>query len=85
MTTEGEKILDRPLHVQTPLLRSRKLSNKAGCSVWLKLDNVQNSGSFKVRGLGYHCQKVSLSTRVGATCPMSVCFVRWYGMVALSW
>ena len=59
MATETEKALERPLHIQTPLLRSRKLSDKAGCSVWLKLDNVQNSGSFKVRGLGYHCQKVS--------------------------
>lgn len=56
----NEGPLDRPLHVQTPLLKSRKLSEVAGCSVWLKLDNVQNSGSFKVRGLGYHCQKVFL-------------------------
>lgn len=58
--TGGGPGLDRPLHLQTPLLKSRKLSNKAGCSVWLKLDNVQNSGSFKVRGLGYHCQKVCM-------------------------
>lgn len=48
----------RPLHVQTPLLRSENLSKRVGCSVWLKLDNLQNSGSFKVRGVGYHCQQV---------------------------
>ena len=53
-----ERPLERPLHVQTPLLKSKKLSDKAGCSVWLKLENVQNSGSFKARGLGYLSQKV---------------------------
>ena len=47
-----------PLHIVTPLLKSRKLSDKVGCSVWLKLENVQTSGSFKSRGLGRLCQKV---------------------------
>ena len=47
------------LHVVTPLLKSKKLSDKVGASVWLKLENVQNSGSFKIRGLGHFCQKVS--------------------------
>ena len=51
-------VLDHPLHVQTPLLKSKKLSDKVGSNVWLKLDNVQNSGSFKIRGIGYLCQKV---------------------------
>lgn len=49
---------DRPLHITTPLLRSRKLSEKVGASVWLKMENVQNSGSFKARGIGLLCQKV---------------------------
>ena len=56
----GLTVAVKPLHLETPLLRSRKLSEKAGASVWLKLENVQNSGSFKVRGLGLLAQKVSV-------------------------
>ena len=48
----------RQLYVETPLLKSRKLSDRQGCNVWLNLENVQNSGSFKARGLGYLCNKV---------------------------
>ena len=48
----------RQLYVETPLLKSRKLSDRQGCNVWLKLENVQNSGSFKARGLGHLCNKV---------------------------
>ena len=51
--------LSRPLHIETPLLRSRKLSEHLGSSVWLKMETMQNSGSFKVRGIGHLCQKVS--------------------------
>ena len=50
--------LSRPLHIETPLLRSRKLSEHLGGSVWLKMETMQNSGSFKVRGIGHLCQKV---------------------------
>ena len=46
------------LHIETPLLKSRKLSDRIGANVWLKLENVQNSGSFKARGLGNMCKKV---------------------------
>ncbi len=48
----------QPLHLETPLLKSRKLSEKVHANVWLKLENCQNSGSFKVRGLGLLAQKV---------------------------
>ena len=48
-----------PLYLETPLLKSRKLSKKMSSNVWLKLENCQNSGSFKVRGLGNMAQKVS--------------------------
>lgn len=44
------------LHVQTPLIESRPLSAVAGRSVWLKLDALQPSGSFKLRGIGYACE-----------------------------
>jgi len=41
-----------PLHIQTPLVESRRLSAITGRSVWLKLDALQPSGSFKLRGIG---------------------------------
>jgi L-serine/L-threonine ammonia-lyase len=47
----------RPLHIETPLLESRALSILSGQSVWLKLDALQPSGSFKIRGIGYACQE----------------------------
>ncbi|KAF5864322.1 hypothetical protein ETB97_008100 [Aspergillus alliaceus] len=38
--------------VQTPLVESASLSRAAGCRVFLKLENVQPSGSFKSRAMG---------------------------------
>ncbi|KAK7179993.1 hypothetical protein DPSP01_009841 [Paraphaeosphaeria sporulosa] len=37
---------------ETPLNRSTLLSKHAGCQVYLKLENLQPSGSFKSRGIG---------------------------------
>lgn len=34
----------------TPLVYNRWLSEKYGCEVWLKLENMQPIGSFKIRG-----------------------------------
>ena len=45
-----------PLHIRTPLLESRPLSALAGVEVRLKLECVQPTGSFKIRGLGLACQ-----------------------------
>lgn len=45
-----------PLHVDTPLLESLPLSLSAGRGVWLKLDALQPSGSFKLRGIGHACE-----------------------------
>lgn len=56
---QKQAALDYPIHLETPLLRSNKLSEKVGCSVWLKIEALQNSGSFKDRGLGHMCQKVN--------------------------
>lgn len=44
------------LHIDTPLVESRPLSVLAGRSVWLKLDALQPSGSFKIRGIGHACK-----------------------------
>lgn len=35
---------------RTPLLSSRALSRRSGLDVWLKAENLQKTGSFKVRG-----------------------------------
>jgi threonine dehydratase len=44
----GERIA--PLATKTPLLPSRLLSERAGTSVYLKLESLQETGSFKIRG-----------------------------------
>lgn len=44
-----------PLHIETPLIQSRRLSVLAGRSIWLKLDALQPPGSFKIRGIGHAC------------------------------
>ena len=40
----------RPFIRETPLLRSAWLSRESGCEVYLKLENLQHTGSFKLRG-----------------------------------
>jgi threonine dehydratase len=40
----------RQLVRQTPLDRSLQLSELTGCDVWLKLEHLQYTGSFKLRG-----------------------------------
>lgn len=44
------------LHIETPLVESCALSAITGSSVWLKLEALQPSGSFKIRGIGYACE-----------------------------
>lgn len=44
------------LHIETPLVESRPMSELAGRSVWLKLDALQPPGSFKIRGIGHACE-----------------------------
>jgi len=43
------------MHVKSPLVRSDVLSKKLGREVLLKLDSIQPSGSFKLRGHGFLC------------------------------
>ena len=35
---------------KTPLIKSERLSNKTGSHIYLKLESIQNTGSFKIRG-----------------------------------
>ncbi|XP_042524960.1 serine dehydratase-like [Dipodomys spectabilis] len=48
-----------PFHVTTPLLESWALSQLAGTAVFLKCENVQPAGSFKIRGIGHFCQEMA--------------------------
>ena len=45
------------LHVRTPTYLSSALSRASGRTVWLKLESLQPSGSFKLRGIGLACQE----------------------------
>jgi L-serine/L-threonine ammonia-lyase len=53
----------KPLHIETPTVDSFPLSVKAGRPVRLKLEALQPSGSFKLRGVGFACQE---HARLGA-------------------
>ncbi len=39
-----------PIATRTPLILSDPLSDQLGCRVWLKLENLQKTGSYKIRG-----------------------------------
>ncbi len=42
---------------RTPLIKSETISNLAGANVWLKLESLQKTGSFKVRGAYFAINK----------------------------
>jgi L-serine/L-threonine ammonia-lyase len=46
-----------PLHIDTPLLRAPPELVGAGRTVWLKMDALQPSGSFKMRGVSHLVQQ----------------------------
>ncbi|NXU16240.1 SDSL protein, partial [Pardalotus punctatus] len=48
----------KPFHVVSPVLESLPLSKAVGTKIFMKLENVQPSGSFKIRGIGHLCQDV---------------------------
>jgi L-serine/L-threonine ammonia-lyase len=43
------------MFIETPLLESRALSERLGKSVWLKMEAMQPTGSFKARGISHAC------------------------------
>ncbi len=49
---------------RTPLIRSETLSGIAGANVWLKLEALQKTGSFKVRGAYFAINNIA--NRLGA-------------------
>ncbi|MFC5513349.1 pyridoxal-phosphate dependent enzyme [Massilia jejuensis] len=44
------------LHIVTPLLASTAFPARPGARVWLKMEALQPSGSFKLRGIGHACE-----------------------------
>jgi L-serine/L-threonine ammonia-lyase len=44
------------LHLSTPLLHSLPLSSLVIGQVWLKMEALQPTGSFKIRGIGHACR-----------------------------
>ena len=57
------------LHHRTPLLAHRELSRQLNKSVWLKMENTQPSGSFKMRGIGMFCQRAVSRGASHFVCP----------------
>ncbi|KAH7324258.1 serine family amino acid catabolism-related protein [Stachybotrys elegans] len=52
--------------IETPLIRSATLSNVAGCNVYLKMESLQPSGSFKSQGIGHFLTAKLASIRAGS-------------------
>jgi L-serine/L-threonine ammonia-lyase len=68
------------LHIETPLLESQTLTDITGISVFLKLESLQPSGSFKNRGIGNLCnfykkeEKKLLISSSGGNAGLAVAF-----------
>ncbi|KAJ0062749.1 hypothetical protein NL108_004387 [Boleophthalmus pectinirostris] len=54
-------------HLNTPLLESTGMSKRMGTTVYLKMENSQPAGSFKIRGIGHLCQKLASQSK-GLVC-----------------
>lgn len=54
---EAYNIIKNWVH-QTPLEYSRSLSTRVQAEVWVKLENLQKTGSFKIRGATYKLYKL---------------------------
>jgi L-serine/L-threonine ammonia-lyase len=57
------------LHLTTPLLRHDALSAALGKDVLLKMENLQPSGSFKLRGIGNMCRRAAEKGAIHFVCP----------------
>jgi len=56
------------MHIQTPLVLHHGLSTSER-RIWLKLDNLQPSGSFKLRGIGLLCTEAARMGKTEIVCP----------------
>ena len=61
-----------PVAVRTPLLPADELSTRLGARVWLKPENLQRGGAFKLRGAYYFLAKLTPEERArGVVAPSS--------------
>ena len=56
------------LHIRTPLILHPTLSTTTR-RIWLKLENLQPSGSFKLRGMGLLCSQATAAGKRKVVCP----------------
>jgi len=56
---------------RTPTEHSRALSDLSGGEIYLKLENLQRTGSFKVRGAAYAMSRLSPAARAAGVVTMS--------------
>ncbi|KAJ4109023.1 catabolic L-serine/threonine dehydratase [Fusarium oxysporum] len=65
--------------IRTPCLLNPQLSRVAGCNVYLKLENLQPSGSFKSRGIGNLMTQAAAApqARSTSTAPLAATLV-WH-------
>jgi L-serine/L-threonine ammonia-lyase len=56
------------LHIRTPLILHPGLSTTTR-RIWLKLENLQPSGSFKLRGMGLLCSQAAAQGKTRVVCP----------------
>ena len=59
----GERV--RRLTRVTPLVPAPALGRRTGADVWLKLENLQRTGSFKLRGAAARIAALALRGRPG--------------------
>ena len=52
---KGHTTMD-PLHIHTPLVEFKSSNRAVDGVVWLKMEALQPSGSFKLRGIGWACR-----------------------------
>ena len=49
--------MTKDLYINSPLIQSRKMGKLIKSEVWLKMDFLQPSGSFKLRGISHACKQ----------------------------
>ncbi|XP_053701856.1 serine dehydratase-like [Synchiropus splendidus] len=54
-------------HINTPLLESVAMSKRLGTTVYMKMENSQPAGSFKIRGIGHLCKQLASKSK-GVVC-----------------
>ncbi|KAN0075216.1 Tryptophan synthase beta subunit-like PLP-dependent enzyme [Tylopilus felleus] len=57
MPVDAENTSSAGVWIETPLIHSSHISDRLGCSAYLKLENLQPSQSFKYRGISLRLQE----------------------------